>query len=170
MFAPSPSLLIPKLRSKPDETQDQPVEPSKVLPVPKLQTPRTRFRCDVCDKSFPFLRLLVVHKNAVHFKRRRHKCGKCGKAFADPSNLQKHVNGVHLQKIMSKCQYCLKEFKTPSYLQKHIQLVHRAKNAWACARCPDISFDDEETLIQHIKQEHDQSPGNAPKRLKPADG
>ena len=88
-----------------------------------------RLKCDLCEKTFCFVRTLEKHMLKHGFiQNNEKKCEICGKQFDSISNLNKHMKNMHKENpiyekpssLIFQCDICEKNFKSSIYLRKHI--------------------------------------------------
>ena len=61
-------------------------------------SPKVKFQCDYCEKSFGRRSHLKRHVNSVH-DGIKFKCNICELSFTKKDNLKRHVNSVHADKV-----------------------------------------------------------------------
>ena len=57
-------------------------------------------KCDQCEKSFNYKRLLTKHKNTVHSDETRFRCNACEKSFKYAGSLKDHI--CQIDKLLMK--------------------------------------------------------------------
>ena len=77
----------------------------------------TVFRCDLCDKNFPFKLVLDMHKRDHNFKD-HYKCNVCQAAYPKKSQLKMHYR-KHTGERPFKCNECPADFMNSSNLHRH---------------------------------------------------
>ena len=111
--------------------------------------------CDLCDKSYPSIKLLKKHVKDSHLggkrvnatcticgkvlrkhlmrkhilvvhEKIRHHCTKCEKSFALAYDLEWHIKAVHLG-IKPKCKFCPMEFGRPADRNRHEKQCNKAR-------------------------------------------
>ena len=123
------------------------------------------FKCDKCEKSFPYDNMKRHHKE-VHDPvpmEIKSSCNQCGKTFSNVDNLLKHKNfnfddacqkcdtdfcnstqlNMHNKKERLKCTKCKESFSRKSNMQAH---VNRSKSV--CSMCSE-TFCNKRQLILH---------------------
>ena len=125
--------------------------------------------CDICQKSFPALYKLKIHK-LIHSETYPFMCMSCGKGFNNKYKLQSHekrklcevsnVKSVKIPKMpktvnvnIYNCSECPTSFSLVKDLKRHIQLTHRVKPELQCIHCSTL-FRSQKTLIAHLKVVH----------------
>jgi len=125
--------------------------------------------CDVCNKTFPALYKLKIHK-LIHSTDFPFICTNCGKGFNNKykmhSHEKKHRDGI-LDPVKPKpikqpnppkpvrhlyCNECHEEFSMVKDLKKHIQ-IHKVKEQIICVHCGTICRS-QKNLITHLKVVH----------------
>jgi len=125
--------------------------------------------CDVCNKSFPALYKLKIHK-LIHSTDFPFICTECGKGFNNKYKMhaheKKHRDGSldpvkpksnkqpNLPKPTKRlyCNECHEEFYMVKDLKKHSQ-IHRVKEQIICLHCGTICRS-QKNLITHLKVVH----------------
>ena len=127
--------------------------PSKVWKKTKNKKTEKVSECSVCAMKFTTLRSLQRHTKNIHELAFNEKCKFCDTTFHSRDNLRAHVKRLHGE---TKYIYCDKDkcdwkakWGTKYHLKKHkIQNHHTG-----CDFCK-ITFEKDEELHQHIKEQH----------------
>ena len=102
-----------------------------------------KFKCELCDKLFPFNSTLNYHKKNSH--------GEASLKTTTEGNL-KNIKYIVLDDISGKmyqCQQCEKRFGTTNSIRQHIYYVHREKKN-KCEKCGRL-FPFKSILNSHLK-------------------
>lgn len=75
------------------------------------------YSCDVCERGFPLLQQLQIHKEN-HTRARDHPCEYCDKAFFTKYDLAKHIL-THTKQKDYTCIVCNKSFSRSTLLYRH---------------------------------------------------
>ena len=116
-------------------------------------------KCEICKKTFKYLRELAIHYEENDSCRWPKKSKKTSKKN-HPKNSKNDAPIEQLSKLSSKiaspieCQICQKTFAKPSRLEIHIQAFHKDKNHFTCDQCGD-KYLSEASLKTHITSVHD---------------
>ena len=125
--------------------------------------------CDICQKSFPALYKLRIHK-LIHSESFPFMCMKCGKGFNNKYKLHSHEkkrlcemeqqNPIKVPKPpktvnlnIYNCNECAMTFSLVKDLKRHVQLTHRVKDQLTCVHCSTVCRS-QKTLIAHLKVVH----------------
>ncbi|XP_062705307.1 zinc finger protein 626-like [Aedes albopictus] len=140
------------------------------------------FKCDICDKAFPYQQTLVQHMN-IHMtdKEKPYKCTKCPrkypkmhllrtharshdraecptckKTFANIYAMRTHTLAFHSDATRYVCDVCGKEFKTQRQVASH-RLAHTQPTLEDGARCEicNVWISRKERLRRHITEIHE---------------
>ena len=112
------------------------------------------FMCDICNKTFPDLKSLKIHKR-VHTKR-KHICPLCQKGCLTPSILRGHML-VHTGEKPHQCDICNMHFRRKNHLTNHMEIHNRdlgksnqrtPKSRPVCDTCGK-SFGNKQALNKH---------------------
>lgn len=106
------------------------------------------FPCTSCDRSFPLLQLLELHRKN-HTRERDHECQICEKRFFSKYDLSKHMN-THTGEKPFQCVACLKAFSRSTMLHRH-QKIHTDCPKFECGSCPK-NFLCMEELEKHMEK------------------
>jgi hypothetical protein len=92
------------------------------------------YTCGVCERSFPLLQQLELHK-VNHTRERNHPCDMCEKSFFTKYDLAKHVL-THTKQKDYQCIVCEKSFSRSTLLYRH-EKIHNDPNLTRhqCADC-----------------------------------
>lgn len=89
-----------------------------VKPDPKYNAEEgVVYTCGVCERSFPLLQQLEIHK-INHTRERNHPCDFCEKSFFTKYDLAKHVL-THTKQKDYQCIVCGKSFSRSTLLYRH---------------------------------------------------
>ena len=128
--------------------------------------------CDMCNKSFPSLYKLKIHK-LIHSETFPFMCMKCGKGFnnkykmhshekkklceeatnSKPAKVPKDPIKVNINIYNCKFVDCPMSFSLVKDLKKHVQLSHKVKTELTCLHCSTVCRS-QKTLITHLKVVH----------------
>ena len=126
--------------------------------------------CEVCNKSFPAIYKLKIHK-LTHSDSFPFMCANCGKGFNNKYKMHAHEKKLSCKDPMSNplsptkaqpapkpakilpCDFCDLTFSLVRELKRHIQSVHRAKPPIVCIHCSTVCRS-QKTLITHLKAVH----------------
>ncbi|XP_058476267.1 zinc finger protein 91-like isoform X1 [Solea solea] len=112
------------------------------------------FKCDHCPKTFPKLRVLILHewKHTGHLP---FQCAQCGSRFRCDTDLLLHER-VHTRERPFLCPECGKTFAQNSNLIRHMNLIHgefRNEKKHSCSQC-EKSFKEKGSLKKHQRTSH----------------
>ena len=87
---------------------------------------RELFKCDQCDRIYPYKQSLTQHIIRVHGNGSMFVCDVCGKSFTQKHRLTVHQASAHGQfKLMPNlCTVCGRRFVTPFSLRRHMAERH----------------------------------------------
>ncbi|KAF7286014.1 hypothetical protein GWI33_008317 [Rhynchophorus ferrugineus] len=89
------------------------------------------WKCDICERTFKYKRVLKHHVKMVHDKSRDFLCDICGKTFGNRRNCvvhrKRHFKEFNL--LRNRCRVCGETFLNKFYLKKHI-ILHGAYNEY----------------------------------------
>jgi len=126
--------------------------------------------CEVCNKSFPAIYKLKIHK-LTHSDSFPFMCANCGKGFNNKYKMHAHEKKLSCKDPMANqltptkaqpapkpvkvlpCDFCDLNFSLVRELKRHIQSVHRAKPPIVCIHCNTVCRS-QKTLITHLKAVH----------------
>ena len=123
------------------------------------QSFKQEYKCDQCQKSFPYPQKLSTHVSVVHNGEKNFECTECGKKFGYKWNMNKHLHNVHgkigKNVILDNytCDICDKTFKYKDILKEHQRCVHYNARPFEYAECP-MAFKMEKHVKKHVKQVH----------------
>ena len=115
------------------------------------------FKCNMCPKTFPFLRWLNNHIRNVHTadsEKIWFPCDKCPKTFSSKPNLKTHMY-THLTETPFKCDMCDKSFKSKRHLREHKKKIHQGfkREKVKCEICLE-NFAHSASLKRHKLRKH----------------
>lgn len=111
------------------------------------------YTCNVCERSFPLLQQLEIHKKN-HDRERNHPCQDCDKSFFTKYDLAKHVL-THTKQKDYTCVVCKKSFSRSTLLYRH-EKIHTDPNIprYSCEDCDRVylnKLDYEKHSVTHTK-------------------
>ena len=138
-------------------------ENSMVCEESEVLTENT-FACQVCNKSFKYLRNMKAHVYAVHDKQDECECAICGQKINRSSDFKRHLveqhkvidsdKVVNLKTIDSfKCNVCEKVFLRKGYLETHLKSHSPEGYQYKCDQCSK-TFSTKSTLARHQQGVH----------------
>ena len=94
---------------------------------------KTVYKCEKCDKNFPFKSLYRIHVR-THLRSKIHKCfaGSCNKEYKWPQDLHRHIQ-THL-KLTYSCNICDNSNAKKYLLKRHLKR-HNDKTNYQCDVC-----------------------------------
>ena len=138
----------------------------------KHEKDKHQFKCDECDRTFPYENNLINHKNIVHLGIKKHVCHKCGKSFNEKMKFKEHMELPVCDFMTNKdkiwnCDECEAEFNMlVSYIGHH-RKAHKsfpqnlgddiAAMQIMCDQCSAI-FLTEGGLKLHKRNKHSDNP------------
>ena len=135
------------------------------LGIGRTTTLESRFKCNLCDKSFSSDQYRNAHEQRVHGDK-CHRCPypNCDMACTTSASIRSHMR-VHTNELRFKCQHCELAFKSTFSREKHMR-SHDGKN-FKCDLCWKV-FIMQSQLQKHMKKEHSgnsKHPHNVPTDL-----
>ncbi|CAG2110977.1 unnamed protein product [Medioppia subpectinata] len=125
----------------------------------------TRYRCDLCDKSYAERKYLVKHRRAAHTSTIRYGCDLCDKSYALQSALRVHVRRTHHKAYPCEYADCGRAFGVRADLQKHVRRVHDELyvRPIACTwiGCP-LRFESTLRMTEHLRRHTGDKPLECP--------
>ncbi|XP_001361092.3 zinc finger protein 570 [Drosophila pseudoobscura] len=106
------------------------------------------FSCPDCERSFPLLQLLEIHR-LNHTRARSFQCGDCNKAFFSKYDLQKH-KFIHTGEKPFACSVCDKAFTRRALLHRH-ESSHTDLPKFICVHC-EKPFLSREDMMKHAER------------------
>ncbi|XP_055594367.1 zinc finger protein 678-like [Uranotaenia lowii] len=97
---------------------------------------KKRFKCDKCDRRFPFRSTLQKHVEFVHEGKtldRNLACPYCSKLFNHKQKLQLHID-THEDNRRYKCSFCTKSFVQRANCRAH-ERIHTGERPYPCRVC-----------------------------------
>lgn len=111
------------------------------------------YTCSVCERSFPLLQQLEIHKKN-HDRERNHPCENCDKSFFTKYDLAKHVL-THTKQKDYTCVACNKSFSRSTLLYRHEKIHTDPKiPRYSCEDCDRVylnKLDYDKHSITHTK-------------------
>ncbi|GBP33053.1 Zinc finger protein 324A [Eumeta japonica] len=105
---------------------------------------KDKWKCAVCNKSFPSLLHLNKHTTS-HFL--NYVCDVCGKSYVSSTGLLQHVRTSHQQLSKPFCRRCNRSFPSLEAKKSHEKTEKRCM-PYCCPQCP------ERFPIWELKQKH----------------
>ena len=143
----------PEIGPKSKKIEDKPlkakssIEPSKpkIEPEDEIEvvTEVKQVKCDQCDKSFKYRRILENHKIKVHDNRTTFPCSDCEKVFEREIYLQSHRSYFHEVSIKEDVDF--QPFNNLSDSEDIVSVTFR------CLSCPFSTEDDSEMISHHLE-------------------
>ncbi|SPP73006.1 oocyte zinc finger protein XlCOF28 isoform X3 [Drosophila guanche] len=106
------------------------------------------FPCPDCERSFPLLQLLEIHR-LNHTRARSFQCADCSKAFFSKYDLQKH-RFIHTGEKPFACSVCDKAFTRRALLHRH-ESTHTDLPKFICVHC-EKPFLSREDMTKHAER------------------
>lgn len=113
----------------------------------KIEEIKNEFKCDICNKQFPFRSHLKRHLNK-HTGAKLYSCKFCEQKFVNNYNLNVHMS-KHTGDFPLKCDICNKGLPNPSLLKRHMT-SHTGEQKFQCRYC-SIKFRQSSSLRSHEK-------------------
>lgn len=111
------------------------------------------YSCSVCNRSFPLLQQLEIHRQN-HDRERNHPCDSCDKSFFTKYDLAKHVL-IHTKQKDYTCIICNKSFSRSTLLYRHEKIHTDPKiPRYKCTDCERVylnHLDYEKHIVTHTK-------------------
>ena len=126
-----------------DEPSKPKVEPKANEDEIEVVTEVKQVKCDQCDKSFKYRRILENHKIKVHDNRKTFPCADCDKVFDREIYLQSHRSYLHETTIKEDI-----DFK-PIYIRSDSEDI--VSVTFRCLSCPFSTEHDSEMINHHIE-------------------
>ncbi len=101
-------------------------------------------KCEVCDKTFTELDLLIEHKTSKRFS-----CPVCSTCFASKDGVRKHTRMCHPDYRPFQCDECDEAFTNSDDLKQH-QKEHARQRDHTCDLC-DAEFTSDYEMYLHRK-------------------
>ena len=145
----------PKIGPKSKKIEDKPLKANSPfeLSKPKIEpededeievvTEVKQVKCDQCDKSFKYRRILENHKIKVHDNRTTFPCSDCDKVFEREIYLQSHRSYFHEVSIKEDVDF--QPFYNLSDSEDIVSVTFR------CLSCPFSTEDDSEMISHHLE-------------------
>ncbi|XP_043106529.1 zinc finger protein 135-like [Puntigrus tetrazona] len=95
-------------------------------------TPKSKFKCVFCDKTFEYLSHMTRHMRK-HSGEKPYICTACGKRFAQKTYLTTHER-THSGERPYACMECGKSFSQKSSLNVHLR-SHTGEKPYSCSLC-----------------------------------
>eukprot|EP00923_Selenidium_pygospionis_P061004 GHVN01107159.1.p1 GENE.GHVN01107159.1~~GHVN01107159.1.p1 ORF type:complete len:680 (+),score=73.59 GHVN01107159.1:191-2230(+) len=106
-----------------------------IIDQPPLQT-NLRYRCTLCNKSFPTVKRLIFHRWMAHISERQlTQCKFCVKLFVSTHAMLLHKRREHTRACGNKgkrqyqCRRCLRTFWSELKLNAHKRIAHKRQTA-----------------------------------------
>ncbi|XP_022231988.2 zinc finger protein 629 [Drosophila obscura] len=106
------------------------------------------FPCPDCERSFPLLQLLEIHR-LNHTRARSFQCSDCSKGFFSKYDLQKH-RFIHTGEKPFACSVCDKAFTRRALLHRH-ESSHTDLPKFICVHC-EKPFLSREDMTKHAER------------------
>lgn len=110
------------------------------------------------------------HKGDGQLEQKTHtifKCPNCLKALKNVKFMNHTKHHVELERQgndgwenHTTCQHCHRQFTSPFHLECHVDRVHTAPNPATVCKICELSFETDQVLLQHMKDNH--KPGEMP--------
>lgn len=113
----------------------------------KTEKLKNEFKCDICNKQFPFRSHLKRHLNK-HTGAKLYSCEFCEQKFVNNYNLNVHMS-KHTGDFRLKCDICNKGLPNPSLLKRHMT-SHTGEQKFQCRYC-SVKFRQSSSLRSHEK-------------------
>ena len=145
----------PKIGPKSKNIEDKPLKANSPIELskPKIEpededeievvTEVKQVKCDQCDKSFKYRRILENHKIKVHDNRTTFPCSDCDKVFEREIYLQSHRSYFHEVRVKEDIDF--QPFYNLSDSEDIVSVTFR------CLSCPFSTEDDSEMISHHLE-------------------
>ena len=145
----------PKIGPKSKNIEDKPLKANSPIELskPKIEpededeievvTEVKQVKCDQCDKSFKYRRILENHKIKVHDNRTTFPCSDCDKVFEREIYLQSHRSYFHEVSVKEDIDF--QPFYNLSDSEDIVSVTFR------CLSCPFSTEDDSEMISHHLE-------------------
>lgn len=116
-------------------------------------TPRVRFSCELCSKTFLDRTSVKAHIVIFHHGQRPYVCNLCRKLYTASIDLKRHIDSLH-NGIRYTCHIWGMSFTTKRYLKTHIESIHKREHTRDCLHC-NKKFSLKSNLQRHVKSLHE---------------
>lgn len=110
-----------------------------------------KYRCNVCGKSFQYLRSYNQHRMVHVLRTDVTTCEICHKELKRTA-LEYHMKYRHIEARNYQCEVCLNRFKSPGALRHHTATFH-PREGYDCDQCERV-FKTRDFLRKHKEEEH----------------
>ena len=104
------------------------------------------FLCEICNKSFRYVRNLKSHVYSSHEQQETYQCRLCEKIISTRSHLKRHLEEQHnifdfntavhtKEPVEFICQICEKHFKRKTNLERHLTIHSSDGEKYSCNDC-----------------------------------